>query len=437
MFIKRMVFILAAVMAAAPVFAGAPLINASARDRIPHEYVVVFKSATSEELKKSLQEIGNVEDYIQKQHGTILFTYQSALLGFAARIPKEVEGTVLDKVRNVWGSVKSVEANIPAAPAATVPKGLDRIDQRLLPLKEGLPYTETGEGVHVYVIDTGILSSHREFTGGRVSNGCSAFDNTCNTNTNTNPNTKDCNGHGTHVAGTIGGNNYGVAKHVTLHPVRVLDCDGFGALAGILAGVNWVMEHKMSPAVANMSLRLTGQSPALKSAIKTSIDAKITYVVAAGNLLGRNACNYSPADVTDAITVGSVNPENDRRSVLSAIGQCIDLFAPGVRILSATVSGGNNDAWEIMSGTSMAAAHVSGVVALYLQNHADAAPSQVRTALGRSDNVSNTPGWSGVDNRGPCSPNEMLHWGSRDDGFNDDPLPDKKQTNAPNRNGIQ
>jgi subtilisin family serine protease len=431
MFIKRMFFILAAVIAAAPMFAVVPIVNANARDKIEGQYIVVIKDGRSP--KNLRDQIVSVK-LPPQDRATILFDYGKALVGFAAILPDRALKIVLAS-----DDVQSVEANIRAASAATiqrqpppltpsVPRGLDRTDHRLLPLKGRSQFIETGKDVHVYVIDTGIRSTHEEFSG-RVStgnnNGYSVIDDTFGT--------EDCNGHGTHVAGTIGGNNYGVAKKVTLHPVRVLDCNGFGDLAGILAGVNWVIEHKKSPAVANMSLRLTRQSPVLKSAIQTSIDANITYVVAAGNLLGRNACSYSPADVTDAITVGSVNPENDRRSVLSAIGPCIDLFAPGVRILSATVSGSSNSASEELSGTSMAAAHVSGVAALVLQGHPTFTPSKVWAAIHHSDDVAATPGWHGIDNRYPCSPNEMLHWGPRDDGFNDgDSSPVREKTNAPN-----
>jgi subtilisin family serine protease len=430
MFIKRMFFILTLLIAAAPMFgAVAEIINGKARDRIKDQYIVVFKAGRSP---------NNLRDQIvtlpPDDRATIRFDYGKALVGFAAILPDRALKIVLAS-----DDVQSVEANIRAASTATIqsqpaslrasaPKGLDRIDHRLLPLKGWSQFTEKGESVHAYVIDTGIRSTHEEFSG-RVSTG----NNNGYSVIADNLGTEDCNGHGTHVAGTIGGNNYGVAKKVTLHPVRVLDCDGFGDLAGIVAGVNWVMEHKVSPAVANMSLRLTRQSPTLKSAIQTSIAANITYVVAAGNLLGRNACGYSPADVTDAITVGSVNPVSDRRSVLSATGQCIDLFAPGVRILSATVSGRSNSAWEEMSGTSMAAAHVSGVAALYLQNHTQATPLDVWNAIHHSDDVAATPGWHGIDNLGLCSPNEMLHWGPRDDGFNDGDSSGREKTIASNQ----
>jgi len=424
MFIKRIVFILAAVITAAPMFGVAPrIINGNARDRIPFEYIVVFN-------RTDVKNVEALEGEIVKASGTILFRYRSALVGFAVRIPRQGESVMLDKIRT-WPDVLRVEANILAASAATTqsqpipfPKGLDRIDQRLLGLglNGRFQYTETGQGVHAYVIDTGIRSSHNEFRisrlSSRVSNGYSAFgDHT---------DTTDCNGHGTHVAGTIGGNNYGVAKKVTLHPVRVLDCGGYGSEATILAGVEWVMgevqnNNNNRPAVANLSLRLTGPSPALENAIQKSIiDEKITYVVAAGNLLGRDACNYSPAHLDPAITVGSVDPTNDRLSVLSATGICVDLFAPGVQILSATI--GSDTASERMSGTSMAAAHVTGVAALFLQNHRQATPLDVWNAIHRSDDVADTPNWPGIVgrfDRYPCSPNEMLHWGPRDDGFND------------------
>jgi hypothetical protein len=445
MFIKRIIFILAAVMAAAPTFAVdpahpmAPLINYEVRDKIKDQYIVVFDLGTPPSvIATRIEEIAKLSP-----PGKFLREYYSkALVGFAAMIPDKVLGVVRQ-----WPGVIRVEANLLAMSTSTIqtgsPKGIDRVDQRLLPLSTEFHYTETGKNVHVYVLDNGVLPSHTEFDNqpGRVSEDFSYYA------------SGDCNGHGahgTHVAGIIGGKTYGIAKKVSLHSIRVLDCSGYGELASILAGINWVTNwvtnHPQTPAVVNMSLRLGYHSDTLDETIRNSIATKITYVVAAGNLLGRNACAYSPADVKDAITVGSVDPKNDKRSVLSATGQCIDLFAPGVRIRSATAS--SDSATEEMSGTSMAAAFVSGVAALYLQNHVTdpipPSPSQVWDAIHRSDDVwygpnnpLNTPDWPGIDNAGPCSPSEMLHWGPRDAGFTDDPSPNRRQTNAPNRNGSQ
>jgi len=418
MFIKRIIFILAAVIAAAPMFGVDPahsprLINDGVRDKIPGQYVVTLKVTNPHAL-----------DALVGEKNILRYYESKALFGFAAVLSPKALSEVLKS-----SLVSRVEANTRAAMTAAIPKGIDRIDQRLLGPNGpdgfyNLP--PTGEKVHVYVFDTGIRSTHDEFNNdnARVSGGFSYYAG----------GTDDCNGHGTHIAGTIGGKNYGVAKRVKLHPVRVLDCNGYGDLFSVLAGINWVMNNRIAaPMVVNMSLRLTYHSDTLDDAIRNSILDKITFVVAAGNLLGHNACAYSPADVTEAITVGSVNPANDKRSVLSATGECIDLFAPGVRILSATISPSSSNASEEMSGTSMAAAHVSGVAALYLQSHLAATPAQVWDAIHNSDDVQSTLKWPGIDNAGPCSPNEMLHWGKYNDGFDDaDPIVSRKETNVSN-----
>jgi serine protease len=255
--------------------------------------------------------------------------------------------------------------------------GLDRIDQTSLPLNQSYDYKRDASNVNVYVIDTGILNSHVEFEG-RAQSGIDTIDDDSDST--------DCNGHGTHVAGTIGGKTYGVAKKVKLFGVRVLDCEGSGQYSDVIAGVDWVTANHVKPAVVNMSLG-GPVSQALDDAIKNSIQAGITYVVAAGNE-NQDACNSSPAGVAQALTVGSTDSA-DKRSSFSNHGSCVNIMAPGSRILSATHT--SNSATETLSGTSMAAPHVAGVAALYLSSQPQASPQNVFETL-RSNSVSNKIG---------------------------------------------
>jgi subtilisin family serine protease len=272
--------------------------------------------------------------------------------------------------------------------------GLDRIDQRSLPLNDTYAYHNNGEGVNAYIIDTGILTTHWEF-GGRASAIYDALD--------AEGTGVDCNGHGSHVAGTLGGRTFGVAKKVRLFSVRVLNCQGTGAWSDVINGVNFVTWHHAQPeqqgipAVANMSLA-GGTNRAVEAAVRNSIRAQVTYVVAAGNWNG-DAAAYSPAAVSEAITVGATD-RYDNRAEFSNYGSTLDLFAPGVSITSAWI--GDDLMIATASGTSMASPHVAGVVALYLQSHRSASPAEVRSAL-----VGNST--TGViKNPGQESPNCLL-----------------------------
>ena len=270
--------------------------------------------------------------------------------------------------------------------------GLDRIDQRALPLNSTFTYHNTGRGVNVYVIDTGIRPTHWEFSG-RAFIGYDALGEAGH----------DCNGHGTHVAGTIGGRTFGVAKGVRIFAVRVLNCAGSGSWSSVIDGVNWVTWHRQqpnqrnSPAVANMSLGGAASS-GVDVALKNSIRAGVTYAVAVGNS-NADARSFSPARVAEAITVGATD-WNDYRAEFSNYGPALDLFAPGVYITSAWI--GDDLMIRAISGTSMAAPHAAGVAALYLQSEPDASPAKVRSAL-----VNNST--SGVvKNPGLDSPNRLL-----------------------------
>jgi aqualysin 1 len=247
------------------------------------------------------------------------------------------------------------------------PWGLDRIGQRDLPLNGIYSYTTTGAGVNVYIIDTGIRRTHTQF-GGRAFVGFDSVGDGQNTN--------DCNGHGTHVSGTVGGSTYGVAKGVRLFAVRVLNCSGSGSNSGVIAGVDWVTANHVSPAVANMSLG-GGISTALDTAVNNSINSGVTYAVAAGNN-NTNASNSSPARVAAAITVGS-STQTDARSSFSNFGSVVDIFAPGSSIISAYRT--SDTATATLSGTSMATPHVAGVAARFLQSNPSASPATVRNEI--------------------------------------------------------
>ncbi|NBB91666.1 MAG: S8 family serine peptidase [Gammaproteobacteria bacterium] len=245
--------------------------------------------------------------------------------------------------------------------------GLDRVDQRDRPLDGSYTYNTTASNVHAYVIDTGVLGSHNEFSG-RMGNGYTAI--------NDGRGWTDCNGHGTHVAGTVAGSTYGVAKGATVHAVRVLGCNGSGTNSGVIAGMDWVAANAQFPAVANMSLG-GGASTSTDNAVTNMRNSGVTVVVAAGND-NSNACYSSPARSADAITVGS-STSSDSRSSFSNYGSCVDIFAPGSSITSAWYTG--NSSTNTISGTSMASPHVAGIAALYLADNPGATPSQVENAI--------------------------------------------------------
>jgi subtilisin family serine protease len=291
--------------------------------------------------------------------------YEVAYTGFSA----EVSPGALTSLR-ANPKVKSIEydavVTISDTETPTPSWGLDRVDQRQLPLDNGYSYETTGSGVTVYVVDTGVNLAHTDLAG-RVTSGHSAIGGSAN----------DCNGHGTHVAGTIGGTIYGIAKDVIIVPVRVLDCDGSGWLSDVAAGIDWaVANHTSGPAVLNMSLG-GGDSSSVDSAVQRATDDNITVVVAAGNSR-TDACRYSPARAPSAITVGATT-SSDTRASYSNYGKCLDIFAPGSSITSAWI--GSSTASRTISGTSMASPHVAGAAARYLETNAAATPAQVDAAL--------------------------------------------------------
>jgi subtilisin family serine protease len=272
--------------------------------------------------------------------------------------------------------------------------GLDRIDQRRLPLSGTFTYTNTGAGVTAYVIDTGIRISHSEF-GGRATSGWDFIDNDADAS--------DCNGHGTHVAGTIGGSTYGVAKGVALVAVRVLDCGGSGPTSVVIAGIDFVTaQHEAGdPAVANMSLG-GGANIALDQAVRNSIADGVSFAVAAGNS-NYNTCAFSPARVGEAMTSGA-STITDKKASFSNWGPCMDWFAPGQDITSAWRS--SDTATNTISGTSMASPHTAGVAVLYLQSHSSASPAAVQKALSSAATSRRISGLNRLLN--PGTPNLLL-----------------------------
>lgn len=354
-------------------------VQATAGAAIPGSYIVVLKDAPGMARAADVARSMGV--------GSMRREYRRVLNGFAADLSSD-EATRLARDPRVAYVEQDQVVTIDATQSSAT-WGLDRIDQRNLPLSTTYTYTATGAGVTAYIIDTGIRLTHNEF-GTRATSGFDAVDGGA---------ADDCNGHGTHVAGTVGGTTYGVAKGVSLVAVRVLDCGGSGSTSGVIAGIDWVTAHHggSNPAVANMSLG-GGASTALDNAVAASIADGVTYAVAAGNS-NRDACRYSPARTPAAITVGATT-STDARASYSNYGKCLDLFAPGSSITSAWYT--SNSATATISGTSMATPHVAGVAALYLQGSPSASPATVRNAL-----VANATSGK-VTSAGRGSPNLLL-----------------------------
>ncbi|MGH9156396.1 MAG: S8 family serine peptidase [Acidimicrobiales bacterium] len=355
--------------------------NAAASDQhaLRDRYIVLFRRDTPDD------EVGAAREQSRGRGGQVHHDYANAVRGFAATLPAQA----LEGLRRN-PNVELIEPDAPVVASVVqtgATWGLDRIDQRALPLSGTYSYDTTGAGVTAYIIDTGVRATHTQF-GGRVTSGYTAIADGRGTD--------DCNGHGTHVSGTVGGATYGVAKQVRLVAVRVLDCSGSGTNSGVIAGVDWVTAQHLAgqPAVANMSLG-GSVSTALDTAVANSIADGVSYAVAAGNS-NANACNTSPARAAAAMTVGATT-STDGRASFSNYGTCLDLFAPGSGITSAWST--SDTAVNTISGTSMAAPHVAGVAALYLQTNPGATATVVRDAVvaGATANVVSSPGTGSPD----------------------------------------
>jgi aqualysin 1 len=347
---------------------------------IAGQYIVV--------LNPSVPDVASLARSVaQSSGGSVVHLYEHAIKGFTVRLPAAAAQALQNNP-----NVVSVELDAQLFLNATqnsAPWGLDRIDQVDRPLSSTYEYHATGKGVRAYVIDTGIRSSHVDF-GGRVLPGYTAIQD--------GRGTADCNGHGTHVAGTVGGATWGVAKAAQLVPVRVLDCNGAGSYSGVIAGIDWMAAQAHRPAVANLSLGGPA-SATLDSAVNGAIAKGISMVVAAGND-NADACNYSPARTPDALTVGA-STSSDARASYSNFGTCLDLFAPGSSVRSAWSSG--DTATNTLNGTSMAAPHVAGVIALLLENKPDATP------LAIAEHLKTTASVNKVSSIGTGSPNRLLY----------------------------
>ncbi|HEX6576377.1 MAG TPA: S8 family serine peptidase [Gemmatimonadaceae bacterium] len=351
----------------------------SSTKKIPDQYIVVFD--------ESVRDVrGRAAALAAASGGDVRFVFSSAIRGYSTHMSAQAAAAIAQHpgVEYVEQDGEVVADDTQSAASW----GLDRIDQSSLPLNGSYSFAAAGSGVSVYIVDTGIRPTHSEF-GGRASAGFSAISDGYGAT--------GCNYHGTHVAGTVGGATVGVAKAAKLVSVRVLDCEGSGTISQVIAGLDWIIANRTLPAVANMSLTGT-VSLSLNDAVQRLINSGVTVTVAAGNS-GVDACSYSPASVAAALTVAATM-NTDERAFYSNYGTCVDLFAPGNAIYSAMDQ--SDYAYGNANGTSMAAPHVAGAAALYLENHPNALPAEVGSAITGNATI------GAVISAGNGSPNRLL-----------------------------
>jgi subtilisin family serine protease len=354
----------------------APVLSAGFNAKVvPNSYIVVLKQGA------------DARSVASATGASPRFVYGATINGFAGDLNA---GQINALQHNPAVDYIEPNAEVHATTTQSSPDwGLDRLDQRTLPLSGTYTYTPTGAGVTAYIVDTGINAANVDF-GGRASVGFDAVGD--------GRNGVDCNGHGTHVAGSVGGTTYGVAKGVKIVAVRVLDCNGSGTDATVIAGLNWVANNHVSPSVANMSLGGSSISTTMSNAVRNAISHGTLFAVAAGND-NVSACTESPGDVTEALVVGA-STSTDARASYSNWGTCVDLFAPGDNIKSTWM--GSTTATNTISGTSMASPHVAGVAALYLQGNPTATPATVHSAIVSTASINH------LTSIGTGSPNKLL-----------------------------
>lgn len=399
--------------------------NSGKADIIKDQYIVLLSKKPGKQDRQAIEVLESLEKEVRSMPGARMKgIYKHALTGFAVKLTSaQVEkfrkdprilSITPDRLIELEDTEITTAATIQEYPAW----GLDRIDQRQLLLDRAYSYTATGSGVNAYIMDSGIRYSHNEFES-RATLGIDLVrlypDDTYDIDDPDIEDGGDCNGHGTHVAGTVGGKLYGVAKSVNLISVRVFSCRGSSSYSRIIQGVDWITENAVQPAVVNMSLG----GPAydlIDTAIENSIASGINYALSAGNQ-NHDACNNSPARTPSALTVGASMIDNQRAS-FSNFGDCLDLYAPGSKITSASHL--DDSSVREMNGTSMAAPHVAGLAALYLERNNGATPAQVHTSVLENTTrnvISNVPSgttnlmhslWENVDFTPPSHPDLML-----------------------------
>ncbi|RZQ59705.1 S8 family peptidase [Amycolatopsis suaedae] len=372
-----------AALTAMPAQAEGEIRAADSATAVAGSYIVVLKDGPA------AASVQAQADGLAARYGTqVTSTYGTALRGFATHATEEqakrlaADGSVAFVTQNQRLHVTDTQPDPPSW-------GLDRVDQKDLPLDKKYNYATKADNVTAYIIDTGVQADHPTF-GGRVGPGKDFIDN--------DEDPADGHGHGTHVAGTVGGNEFGLAKGVKLVGVRVLDDNGSGTTEQVVGGIDWVAQNAKGPSVANMSLG-GGADDALDQAVKGAVGKGITFAVAAGND-SRDAKDFSPARVAEALTVAS-SDDQDAQSTFSNFGEIVDIYAPGTDITSSW----NDGKSKTISGTSMATPHVAGAAALYLAANAEATPAQVAEALTGAA----TP--DKITNPGAGTPNKLLYTG--------------------------